>query len=74
MALVVHGRSRENNMTSLEAAVATAFYWAEESAVTFDDSKWELLHFHWEWQDVVSEVRKVRLPNGTVVGLGIQGG
>jgi hypothetical protein len=74
MALVVHGRSREGNARSLEAAGAMAFCCAEESAVTFDDAKLELLHFHWERQDVVSEVMKVRLPNGTVVGPGTRGG
>jgi hypothetical protein len=74
LALVVHGRSREDNMRSLEAAAATAFRWAEESAVAFDDAKSELLHFHWERQDVVSEATKVRLPNGTVVGPGMRGG
>jgi hypothetical protein len=51
-----------------------AFHWAEESAVAFDDEKSELLHFHWERQDEVSEATKVRLPNGTVVGPGMQGG
>jgi hypothetical protein len=74
MALVVHGRSREGNARSLEAAGAMAFCCAEESAVAFDDAKLELLHFHWERQDVVSEVMKVRLPNGTVVGPGTRGG
>jgi hypothetical protein len=58
----------------LEAAVVMAFHWAEESIVAFDDVKSELLHFHWEWQDIVSEAMKVRLPNGTVVGLGMRGG
>jgi hypothetical protein len=57
----------------LEAAVATGFRWAEESAVAFNDAKSELLHFHWAQQDVVSEATKVRLLNGTVVGPGMQG-
>jgi hypothetical protein len=65
---------REDNAGSLEAAAVTAFRWAEESAVAFDDVKSELLHFHCERQDVVSEVMKVTLPNGTVVGPGTQGG
>jgi hypothetical protein len=58
---------------SLEVAVVTAFRWPEQSAVTFDDAKSELLHFHWARQDVVSEATKVRLPNGTVVGPGTRG-
>jgi hypothetical protein len=58
---------------SLEVAAAMAFRWAEESSVTFDDAKSELLQFHWERQDVVSEATKVRLPNGTVVGPGMGG-
>jgi hypothetical protein len=74
VALVVHRRSREDNARSLEAAVATAFRWVEESAGAFDDAKSELLHFHWARQDVVSEVTKVRLPNGTMVEPGMRGG
>jgi hypothetical protein len=46
VALVTDGRTREGNARVLEAAAKTAFDWAQNNAVAFDDSKSEMLHFH----------------------------
>jgi hypothetical protein len=74
VALVAHGRSREENARTLEAAAQTAFAWAQENAVAFDDSKSELLHFHRARDDTHTSSMNVKLPNGTVVMPGTQGG
>jgi hypothetical protein len=58
----------------LEAAARTAFQWARDNAVAFDDAKSEMLHFHHSSQDVVTEETKIRLPHGTVVEPGTRGG
>jgi hypothetical protein len=74
VALVAHGRTREENARALEAAARTAFDWAQDNAVAFDDSKSELLHFHRTRADLHSKSTDVRLPNGTRIIPGIQGG
>jgi hypothetical protein len=74
VALVIHGCTREENAQTLEAAARTAFVWAQDNAVAFDDSKSELLHFHRARADPHSELTDVRLPNGTRITPGTQGG
>jgi hypothetical protein len=73
VALVTHGRSREENTRALEAATRTTFTWARDNAVAFDDSKSELLHFHRARDDTLTNATNVKLPNGTVVTPGTQG-
>jgi hypothetical protein len=46
VALVTHSQMHEDNTHALEAATHIAFQWANNNAVTFDDNKSELLHFH----------------------------
>ena len=64
--LVYTGRTIKTNVRALQEAARETFKWAEENAVTFDDSKSELIHFtaqHREPNQVVV------LPNGTKVYL-----
>jgi ribonuclease HI len=74
VALVTHSRTREDNACELEAATRTAFQWANDNAIAFDDNKSELLHFHCTQQDTTPDAINVQLPNGTVVKLRMQGG
>jgi hypothetical protein len=74
VALVTHGRTREDNARVLEKAAQTAFKWADENAVAFDDSKSEMLHFHRARQDTTPDAINITLPNGTIVKPGTQGG
>jgi hypothetical protein len=74
IALVTHGCSREENARALEAAARTAFTWARDNAVAFDDSKSELLHFHRTHDDTQTNATNVKLPNGMVITPGTQGG
>jgi hypothetical protein len=46
VALVIPGQTHKDNAHTLEAATRTAFQWANNNAITFDDNKSELLHFH----------------------------
>jgi hypothetical protein len=46
VALVAQGKTREGNSRALEAAARTAFQWARDNTVAFDDAKSEMLHFH----------------------------
>jgi hypothetical protein len=46
IALVTHGRTCKDNACTLEKATQTAFKWADKNAITFDDSKSEMLYFH----------------------------
>ena len=66
----VVGKSREANARTLERIAATAFRWADNNAVAFDDSKTELLHFHRARKDDISPLILVTLPNGTTVNPG----
>jgi hypothetical protein len=74
IALVAQGKTREGNSRALEAAARTAFQWARDNAVAFDDAKSEMLHFHRSRRDVVTEETEIRLPHGTVVEPGTRGG
>jgi hypothetical protein len=74
VALITHGHTREGNARALEAAAKTAFDWAQNNPVAFDDSKSEMLHFHWARIDTHTEDTDIRLPNGTRVTPGTQGG
>jgi hypothetical protein len=74
VAIVAQGKTREGNVRALEAAARTAFQWARDNAVAFDDAKLEMLHFHRARQDTITEDIKIRLPHGTVVGPGTRGG
>jgi hypothetical protein len=58
----------------LEYTATTAFQWAQDNAVAFDDAKSELLHFDWACQDTIDDDIKVRLPNGMVVAPSMQEG
>jgi hypothetical protein len=69
-----HNIGCDKNARTLEAAAQTAFAWAQENAVAFDDSKSELLHFHRARDDTHTSSMNVKLPNGTVVTPGTQGG
>jgi hypothetical protein len=46
IALVIHGQMHEDNTHALKAAAHIVFQWANDNAITFDDNKLELLHFH----------------------------
>jgi hypothetical protein len=74
VALVTHGRTREDNASALEATARTAFRWANDNTVAFDDNKSELLHFHRTQQDTTPDAINVQLPNGIVLKPGTQGG
>jgi hypothetical protein len=74
VALITHGRTHKDNARALEAAARTAFKWANNNAVAFDDNKSELLHFHRTRQDTTPDAINVQLPNRTVVKPGMQGG
>src|SRR6202008_4173186 len=43
--LVYTGRTIKTNVKALQEAAKETFKWAKENAVTFDDSKSELIHF-----------------------------
>jgi hypothetical protein len=72
--LVAHGRMGKENAHTLEAAARTAFTWAANNTVTFDDSKSELLHFHHARNDTRSAETNITLPNGTSVMPGTKEG
>jgi hypothetical protein len=72
--LVAQGKTREGNSRALEAAARTAFQWAWNNAVAFDDAKLEMPHFHHSRQDVITEETKMQLPPGMVVEPGTRGG
>jgi hypothetical protein len=74
VALVAQGRTREGNSRALEVAARTAFQWAQDNVVAFDDAKSEMLHFHHSRQDIITEEIKIRLPHGMVVEPGTRGG
>ena len=48
----------------LEEAVQTAFQWADENAVKFDDNKSELIHFQRQRRPALETIT---LPNETVI-------
>jgi hypothetical protein len=74
VALVAHGRTRKENTRTLDAAARTAFTWAANNTVAFDDSKSELLHFHHAPNDTHSAETNITLPNGTSVMPGMKEG
>jgi len=45
VAISVEGKTAKENSKELKLVTKTAFQWAEDNAVTFDDSKSELIHF-----------------------------
>ncbi len=45
VALYVEGKSIDKNVKKLKKTMKIAFTWANENAVQFDDSKFELIHF-----------------------------
>ena len=67
VALVATGRSEKINCKILAEAALTAFRWAEENAVAFDDSKSELMHFTLKQKEDTSDSAKITLPNGTII-------
>jgi hypothetical protein len=72
--LVAQGKIREGNSRALEAAAWTAFQWARDNTVVFDDAKSEMLYFHRSRWDIITEETKIQLPHGMVVEPGIRGG
>jgi ribonuclease HI len=74
VALVTHHRTHEDNTYILEKAAQTAVKWANENAVTFDDSKSEMLHFHCACQDTTPNAINITLTNSTIVKPRTQGG
>jgi len=62
--IVYTGKSIKTNCRVLEEIAKEVFTWAEENAVTFDDSKSELIHFSTAQR---RPTQTVELPNGTVV-------
>jgi hypothetical protein len=74
VALVTQGETREGTARVVEAVARTAFEWARNNAVAFDDAKSEIVHFHRTRWDIITEDMKIRLPNGTIVAPGIRGG
>jgi hypothetical protein len=73
VAWVNHGRTRKDNTYALEKATQTAFKWADKNAITFNDSKSEMLPFHHTHQDTTPNAINITLPNGTIMKPGIQG-
>jgi hypothetical protein len=67
IALVTHGRTHKDNAYVLEKATQTAFKWANENTITFDDSKSEMQYFHHAHQDTTPDAINITLPNGTIV-------
>jgi hypothetical protein len=59
VALITHGWMCKDNACALEAATRTAFGWANDNAITFDDNKSELLHFHHTRQDTTPDAINV---------------
>jgi hypothetical protein len=74
IALVAHGRMRKENAWALKAAMRMAFTWATNNAITFDNSKSELLHFHHACANTHSDETNITLPNGTSVMPGMKEG
>jgi hypothetical protein len=74
VALVAHGRMSKENARTLQAAARTAFTWAANNAVAFDDLKSKLLHFHHARNDTHSTETNITLPNGTSVMPGTKEG
>jgi hypothetical protein len=72
--LVTHGRTHEDTTHALEKATQTAFKWANENAVAFNDSKSEMLYFHHACQDTTPDAINITLPNSMIVKPGTQGG
>jgi hypothetical protein len=56
VALVAQGKTREGNSRALEAMARTAFQWARDNPVAFDDAKLEMLHFHHSRQETASKI------------------
>ena len=71
IALVVQGISELDNSRRLERVARTAFRWANENAVAFDDSKTELIHFHTRRAISSKPSILVMLPNNMVIKPGI---
>jgi len=63
IAIIVEGRTAEENNKTLELITKTAFEWAEDNCVVFDDSKSELIHFQRENK----VTNTVTLSNKTVI-------
>jgi len=64
VSILVSNKKTEHNTRMLKDVARTAFRWAHDNAVSFDDSKSELIHF--ENTHKKSE-NTVRLMNGTIV-------
>ncbi len=64
VAIIVEGKTASENSKVLKLATKTAFQWVKENAVTFDDSKSELIHFQ---REKSQETSTVTLLNDTVI-------
>ena len=63
VSIIVEGKTAEENSKTLKLVTKTAFQWAEKNAVTFNDSKSELIHFQKENKSKST----VTLSNNTVI-------
>jgi ribonuclease HI len=67
IALTVEGNTEGENSRELEKAAKTAFDWAINNAVAFDETKTELMHFSTKRTPNTDFNASVTLPNGTVI-------
>ena len=64
VAITVEGKTAEENSQILMEITKTTFQWADENAVTFDDSKSELIHFQ---KGNSAATATVTLSNNTII-------
>jgi len=62
--ITVEGKTAEKNSQTLMKITKTTFQWADENAVTFDDSKSELIHFQ---KGNSAATATVTLSNNTII-------
>jgi hypothetical protein len=67
VAITTSSKSFQANIRTLESAAAIAFEWAINNAVTFDDAKSELIHFHRQRTTTDQTSQQLQLPHGTKV-------
>src|SRR5204862_2894277 len=65
IALATSGRKESDNVKELTKAARKAFQWADQNAVSFDDSKSELMHFTRRRELKGGNEMDILLPNGT---------
>ena len=64
VSILVSNKNVKQNISMLRDITYTAFKWADDNVVTFDDLKSELIHF----ETTHKMTREpIRLPNGTII-------